>query len=89
MSNLSASLGRRSERKIGSRFNVEIKGHTYRVQVVEAKNEFSCDECIFQTMHLNCSIYKKQTGFCGAGRDDKMAVNFKPITPIVIKGDQK
>lgn len=79
----------KSERKIGSKFNVEIKGHTYRVQVVKAKNDFSCDECVFESMHINCSIYKKQTGFCGAGRNDKIAVNFKPIIPIDMEGGQQ
>lgn len=89
MNELSASLGRRSERKVGSKFKIEINGHTYRVQVVKAKNEFSCDECIFENMHLNCSIYKKKTGFCGAGREDKIAVNFKPLNPIETKGGQQ
>ena len=89
MNKLSASLGRRSERKVRSKFNIEIKGHTYRVQVVKAKNEFSCEECIFESMHINCSIYKNQTGFCSAGREDKIAVNFKPLNPIETKGGEK
>ena len=80
------------ERKIGSKFKIDLKGTIYRVEVVRVTlgARPNCEGCIFELLHVTpCSIYKHIVGFCGTAREDGNIVIFKPVEPLISKGGQQ